>query len=1163
VSCARPHVLRRHPVNRLCWKASNDGRVMTTTGATGDGVTMKSTSWARHRSMVLRVAGAVVVATAATAAPAQQGPPAFSKAFQPDVIGPGSVAVLRFDISNLEGGPVTGLAFTDTLPAGVAIASPAGASTTCGGELTAANGGGTISFSGGSLGAGAACSIRVNATSSTLGVHTNVSGDLTSSAGNSGNAADDLTVAADRPGFSKAFSPSAVAFGGRSTLTFTVDNSANPSALSSLSFSDALPLGMVIASPANASTDCQSTIQTSTLTAVPGTGLVALSAFGFLPSYPVLAAGATCTVNVDVIGGAVGMLFNTSGELTSASGGPTRSSGAATAALEVTATPIALVKSFTDDPVPPGGTVELQFTIANLDRGADATAISFSDDLDATLTGLTAVGLPMAGVCGPGSQLAGTGLLTLTGGTLAAEAQCSFSVTLQVPAGAATGAYPNTTSSISADLGGVPVTGTPGADILFVAAKEFTDDPVGAGGTVNLEFTITNTSLTSTATGITFTDELTSFLGSPLSVTLPGPSPCGAGSSLTLAGVGFGQGLSLNGGSLGPGASCTFSADIGIPAGQSGGTYTNVTSPITATVDASPVVGNPAMDDLVVVAAPRLVKEFTEDPAQPGGTTTLEFTLSHDELAAGDATGIGFTDDLDAVVGGLAAVGLPQADVCGPGSQISGTSTLSFAGGSLAPGEQCSFAVSLQVPTGAAVGSHANTTGSVTATVAGVATTGSPATDELMIAGLALSKEFTDDPALPGGTATLRFTIENLSAAEAATGIVFQDALSGVLGGLAASGLPLLDVCGVGSSLTGLSGNTLLSFLGGSLGPGASCQFDVTLEVPAAAPSGSYANLTSGFSATMGGSTVAFPNAADQLEVSAEQLDLTKEFTDDPVAPGGTATLEFTLTNLHPSLAATGITFTDDLDAALAGLTAVGLPAADICGAGSQLSGTSLLTFTGGNLPAGGSCTFSVLTQVPASVPWGAAITNVTSAPSGSMSGLPVTGGAASGDLAVEAVAFSKSFAGPAIPGGRTTLTFVIENLSAGAGVTGLAFTDDLEAALAGLAAVGLPAVDVCGAGSEIAGTSLLTLRDGTLGPGESCTIEVEVEVPPSAIPGSYANVTSELFVAGVPSAAPATAALEVQEAAAAAIPAATPLGSLLLMLMIITAAAWLLRFRS
>ena len=64
--------------------------------------------------------------------------------------------------------------------------------------------------------------------------------------------------------------------------------------------------------------------------------------------------------------------------------------------------------------------------------------------------------------------------------------------------------------------------------------------------------------------------------------------------------------------------------------------------------------------------------------------------------------------------------------------------------------------------------------------------------------------------------------------------------------------------------------------------------------------------------------------------VSSEQLLLQKSFTDDPVAPGGTVTLEFTLTNMDASQAATGLTFTDDLGAALAGLVAVGLPINDV-----------------------------------------------------------------------------------------------------------------------------------------------------------------------------------------------------------------------------------------
>jgi hypothetical protein len=156
--------------------------------------------------------------------------PTFTKTFVPDTIGPGSVSTLRFDIVNDVASTITDLAFTDTLPAGVVIATPASASTTCAdGVLSAPGGGGTLGLSGGRLGANGSCTVTANVTSSTPGTHMNVSGDLTSSAGNSGTASDDLTVDTTRPGFSKSFAPSSVPLGGRSALTFTIDNTLNGS----------------------------------------------------------------------------------------------------------------------------------------------------------------------------------------------------------------------------------------------------------------------------------------------------------------------------------------------------------------------------------------------------------------------------------------------------------------------------------------------------------------------------------------------------------------------------------------------------------------------------------------------------------------------------------------------------------------------------------------------------------------------------------------------------------------------------------------------------------------------------------------------------------------------------------------------------------------------
>lgn len=125
---------------------------------------------------------------------------------------------------------------------------------------------------------------------------------------------------------------------------------------------------------------------------------------------------------------------------------------------------LTLTKAFTDDPAVPGGTTTLEFTIQNLVQDT-VTGIAFTDDLDATLTGLVATGTPMP-ACG--GTLDGASTLALTGGTLAAGASCTFSVTLSVPAGAFGGDYSNTTSSVQGLFGTNPVYGSPASDTLSI-----------------------------------------------------------------------------------------------------------------------------------------------------------------------------------------------------------------------------------------------------------------------------------------------------------------------------------------------------------------------------------------------------------------------------------------------------------------------------------------------------------------------------------------------------------------------------------------------------------------------------------------------------------------------------------------------------------------------
>jgi len=459
--------------------------------------------------------------------------PTVQKSFSPSTIGPSSISTLVFTITNPSGTPAPSLAFTDSLPAGLTVADPAVTSNSCGGTVTADEGDTSISFGGGSLGGSSSCSLLVNVTGSAAGTYSNVTGDLTSSAGNSGTASADLTVAIDRPGFTKSFSPNPATFNGRVRLTLTIDNSLNADQIFNIRFSDTLPAGMAVAGPSNLSNTCggTATASGSQVSLASGTGTI-------------IASGASCTVGVDVIAGSVGSLQNLTGDLTVFSF-PTfqsRPGGKAGDTLDVFAERLSLTKTFVNDPSAPGGAVDLRFDLINLDRRNEVTAIEFTDDLDATLSGLVAVSLP-SNPCGSGSVISGTGVLSLTGGNLPAEGSCSFTVGLEVPASATSGSYTNTTSSVLGDSAGSTVSGPPASDVLVVDAgslgltKTFLDNPVGAGATTTLEFTLSNDG-SNAASAIAFFDEFPAELPTASAVPRISHGTCSSSCSPTTNSVG-------------------------------------------------------------------------------------------------------------------------------------------------------------------------------------------------------------------------------------------------------------------------------------------------------------------------------------------------------------------------------------------------------------------------------------------------------------------------------------------------------------------------------------------------------------------------------------------------------------------------------------------------
>ena len=1053
------------------------------------------------------------------AIPALAQVPSFGAAFQPATIGPGSVSVLTFTITNPSATPVTDLAFANTLPAGVTVAPFGNVNVTCADGVV--SGGADITLSSGRLAGGSSCSISVNVTASAPGTAQNVSGDLTSSAGNSGAATADLTVDTERPGFSLAFSPDNVAFQATTTLTFTIDNTAGSSLLTSIAFVADLPSAFTIASPANAQTTCEQ-LQPAVLDATPGSSRVALSQGS-------MAAASFCTVAVDVIAASVGTTGLTTSELTAVTGLSQINSGRSAGTLTVRPVdPINLGAFFVGDPVAPGGTLTLAFTITNYDRNFPATDIAFTDDLSAALSGMVRLGGTISDVCGPGSQLSGTSLLTLTSGALPAGGTCTFNVQLQIPAATTPGTYVLTSSSITATVDGRTRTGQPATDSFEVAealtwSMAFVPAQAASGDTVVLQFDLGNLSAVSSASGIQFSDTLAQFIPG-VTATLPGPDVCGAGSAISLVSAAPDTyAFQLTGGALAPLGTCTFSVPLQLPTGLPPGARVNRTSPLQATIGGAPWTGAPSQATLTVLNAPGLSKQFLGGPAVAGGTVTVEYTLALTGNAPGPATGISFTDDLDSALSGLAAMGTPLADPCGTGSLVTGTSVLTLTRGTVAPDEACTFQVTLAVPAAAPSGAVVSRTSNVAATMLATPVLNVGAEATFTVGGLMMTMAFTDDPVLAGDNATVQYTVFNLDAAQAATDIAFTHDLAQTLAGLTATGLPTTDVCGAGSSLSGAAAVTLA---GASLPPGGSCTFTATLLLPGNAQAESYASATGALTATVAGLGVAVPGGRDSLQVG-ELLQFSALFTDDPVAIGSTATLEFTIRNNSSTATVADLAFTDDLAAALGGLVATGLPANDVCGAGSVLSGTTTLALTGGTLAPQTTCTFSTLLQLPANVFPSAPVVNSVADLMGTLAGLPVQGAVASDGLQIDVARLTKVFAA-AQTGGPTTVTYTLENLST-AELGGLAFSEDLDAVVAGLLAVGLPTGDACGTGSLVSGTNLVTLTAGNLGGNGMCTFVVNLQVPASASQPSYVSTSSVVSSDGLRVGQGAQATLSVQ----------------------------------
>ena len=601
-------------------------------------------------------------------------------------------------------GSQTGLAFTDTLPAGLVVATPNGLINTCNGTLTAVTGSNSISLTGGSIpGFTFACSVQVAVKGTTAGTKVNITGNVSSTEGGTGNTATaTVTVNAPPPAplpvIAKSFNDTSIFLNGTTRLILGVQTGSIPQ--TGISFVDNLPSGLVVATPNGLFNSCNGTV-----TAVPGSSSISLTG-GNTTNFG-------CSVQLDVKGTTAGTKVNITGNVSSTEGGP---GNTATASINVVGPP-SISKAFGAGSVSVGGTTSLTFTINNPNPAGQLINLQFTDTLPTGLLVATPNGL--SNTCG-GTATATTGgtSVSLLNVTLAGNGTCTLTVNVL---GSTNGVKNNVTSNVAAvDPGStLGVSGNAATATLVVAtppsiSKSFALSVFPINTNTTLSFTLTNTN-TIALTGANFTDAL------PTGIVVANPvvqsNTCGG----TLTAAPAATSISLTGGTIPANGTCTVTVTV---TGTSAGVKNNVTSVIGSVEGGN---GNTAAASTIVALPPTISKAFGVAVLPLNGVTTLTFSIANPNATTA-LSGVTFLDPLPA--GLLVSNPNGLINTCGGVvTALPGTAAISLAGGNLAISGTCTITVNV---TGSAPGNMTNTTNAITSTEGG---TGLTATANIVVGG--------------------------------------------------------------------------------------------------------------------------------------------------------------------------------------------------------------------------------------------------------------------------------------------------------------------------------------------------------------------------------------------------------------------------------------------
>ena len=251
------------------------------------------------------------------------GPPTIGKSFGAASIPVNGSTTLSFTIANPNtSASLSGIAFSDPLPGGLAVSASPGLTSTCvGGSITATGGSGSVSLTGLTLAASASCTFSVNVTGSTAGTKSNTTGAISSTEGGTGGTATASLAVLGPPTIGKSFGAAGILVYGSTSLSFTITNPNAGASLSGIAFTDPLPGGLAVATPNGLAGSCGG----GSITATGGSSSVSLTG-------ATLAASASCTFSVSVTSTTAGTKSNTTGAVSSNEGG---AGGTASASLVV------------------------------------------------------------------------------------------------------------------------------------------------------------------------------------------------------------------------------------------------------------------------------------------------------------------------------------------------------------------------------------------------------------------------------------------------------------------------------------------------------------------------------------------------------------------------------------------------------------------------------------------------------------------------------------------------------------------------------------------------------------------------------------------------------------------------------------------------------------